>query len=152
LPDPHLGLAVLHFVDFAEEGECVDGREVIPELRALTEDCTNFVGEFAALGPWNVAQDFCLSACWMQNAREHLDRGVLAGPVRADKAKQFACFHLEGELAHGFNRTIFRLKQGAHGTAHPHGFAFGLERFLEVCDFDGGHKDILVEQIELVQR
>jgi hypothetical protein len=38
-----------------------------------------------------------------------------------------------------------RLEQGSHRPTQPFGFAFGLEGFLEVGDFDGGHDAIVVE-------
>ena len=141
LPDPQLGIAVIHFIDLAEERERVDGGEVVPELRALTEDRADVIGELLPFLPGDVTQHFRLAARRVQDARQHLDRGGFPRAVRTDKAQQLARFHLEGESPHRLDRTVFRLEQRAHGAAHPRGFAFGLEGFVEVGDFDGRHSE-----------
>src|SRR5512132_4067402 len=103
--DPGLGISVFHLVNFPEERECVDGREVIPELWTLPEYRADLVGEFAALRPGNITQYFRLAAGWMQNARKHFDGSRFARAVGTNKAEQFARFHLEGEFAHSLDRT-----------------------------------------------
>ena len=109
------------------------------KLRTLTENRADVISEFTSLDPGNVAEHFRLAARRMQDARQHLDRGGFPGAVGTDEAQQFAGFHLERKLAHRLDGTIFRLEQGAHRAAHPRGFAFGLEGFLEVGDFNGWH-------------
>ncbi len=56
LVDALLRVAVVHLVDLAEEGERVDGGQVIPELRALTEDRADVIGKLLAFLPGDVTQ------------------------------------------------------------------------------------------------
>jgi hypothetical protein len=86
----------------------------------------------------------------MQDAGQHFYRRGLARAIRTDKAKQLTRFHLERKPAHRFDGTILRLEQRADRTPHSRGFALGLKSLLQIGDFDGGHKDILVEHIKSV--
>ncbi len=132
LPDADFRLAVVHLIDLSEEGERVDGRQVIPKLRALAKDRADVIGKLLAFLPGDITKHLRIAAGWMQDACEHFDRGGFPGAVWTDETEQFAGFHLECKTAHGFDGAVFRFEERAHGAAHPGGFAFGLEGFLEV--------------------
>jgi hypothetical protein len=84
---------------------------VIPELRALTEDRADVIGELLPLLPRDVTEHLGVAACGMQDACEHFDGGGFARAVGTDEAEQFACVHLKGKPAHRFDGAILRLEQ-----------------------------------------
>src|SRR5688572_17661268 len=130
---------VVDLIDLSEEGERVDGRQMIPKLRALTKDRADVIGKLLPFLPGDITKHLRITAGWMQDACEHFDRGGFPGAVGTDETEQFTGVHLERETAHGFDGAVFRFEEGAQGAAHPGGFAFGLEGFLEVGDFYGRH-------------
>ncbi len=112
---------------------------MVPELGPLSEHRADMICQLLAFLPGDIAQDLCLSARRVQDAGQHFNGRRLTRAVRTDEAQQLACFHLKGELPDGFDGAIFRLVQGAQRARHPRSLALGLERFMEVGYFDGGH-------------
>ena len=60
--DAFLRFNVIHLKDLAKETEGVYGWQVIPQLRALTEDRADMISELLPLLPRDVTEHFCISA------------------------------------------------------------------------------------------
>src|SRR4051812_406896 len=84
-----IGRAV-KLVNVREQLETVAGRQVIPELRALSEYRGDAECELVAIAPRDQPQDVGGAGGRMQDASQHFDRGALACAVRADKCDDFA--------------------------------------------------------------
>jgi hypothetical protein len=131
---------VIQFVDLAEEVESIHRRQVIPELRALTEDGADLEGEGLTLLPGNIAQYGGLAAAGMENAGQDLDCGRFSGAVGADEAQQFPFLHHEGESAHRLNRLKRGPPQRAQAAAQTGGLALRLKGLPQIAYRDGGHR------------
>ena len=103
LPETRKALPVAvggHAVDVPEQLERVDERQVPPELHALSEHRADPAGELDPPPRGVEAGDRDSAARGHEDAGQHLDRGRLACPVRAQVAEQLAAFDAEGDLAH----------------------------------------------------
>jgi hypothetical protein len=62
----------------------------------------------------------------VQDAGQNFDGGGFTGPVRTDETEQFAVSISNDRLRTASTGVVLRLEQGAHRSAQPGGFAFGL--------------------------
>src|SRR5438105_2236631 len=77
-------------VDARKEFECVARRQVVPELRPLTEDRADVICELPPFTPWSEAEDRDITTRRMQNPGQHFDRRGFAGAVRTDECDRLA--------------------------------------------------------------
>ena len=90
-------------VDLLQQVEGVAQRQVPPQRGALAEDHADPAGQLGALAAGVDARDADRAGGRHQDAGEHLDRGRLAGAVRADVADHLAGLDLEAQLLHGLD-------------------------------------------------
>jgi len=90
-----------------------------------------------------VAQHQRLSARWIEESREHLQRRRLAGAVRAEEADDLAGLKLEGDLVHRAHLTVLPAEEALDGSTEPRVPLGDEERLVQAGDADGrlGHGD-----------
>jgi hypothetical protein len=101
----------VHVVDGAQQPETVHRRQVEPKLRFLPEYGAYAVAQLHAVARWIEAQHVHIAGGGEEYARQHLDRGGLAGAVRADERDDLALLHGEAHVAHGRNLLIVACEQ-----------------------------------------
>ena len=86
------------FVDAPQQLEGVAGRELVPELRSLTEYGPDAKREGPALPRGRHAEHADLSCVGVKNARQDLERRRLAGAIRSDEGDAFARLDRERQV------------------------------------------------------
>ena len=118
LTDPVFHLFVRNVIDCTEETEIIIGRQMRPKLFLLAEHRPDLVRQLSALFRRIDAQHFHPAAVRIENSRQHLDRGALAGAVWPDKCQHLPFFHLERNPVHC--PDLFRLRPQDRFDAAPH--------------------------------
>ena len=88
----------------------------------------------------HVAQHRALARGRVQQARQHLQGGGLAGAVGAEEADHLARLDVEGDPVDGLHGAVRRRTRLVRAAPSP-GVALGhLERLGQGGDVDGGHR------------
>jgi hypothetical protein len=130
--------ARIALVHAREQREGVAGRQVIPELRALTKDRADAIGELPALAPRVCSRAPGRCRSWMQDARQHLDAGRLAGAIGTDERDPLTWRDAERNAV---DRDVLQArgaKQLAERGFEPGAAPAAGKALAELDDFDGG--------------
>ena len=129
-------LGRLLVVNPGEELERVGGGEVVPELGALAEHGADPVGEPAPLLPRDAAGHAGLTRGGVEDPRQDLDRGRLAGAVGADEGDALAGGDGERHAVDGDDLSPGRGEQARNRAAQSRLALGDGERAGEVLDQD----------------
>ena len=98
--DPRRRLGARQAVDAAEQRQRLARRQLEPQLRALAEQRADAHRQLPPLLPRHQAEHLRGAAGRVQDAGQHLDRGRLAGAVRADVREPLAGLDGERDALH----------------------------------------------------
>src|SRR6266478_265374 len=97
-------------VDASQQLEAAPHRQMVPQLRTLSEHDPYVMGELTALTPGHQMGHFGVARTGTQNAGQNLQSGGFSGPVRADEGDAFAFADGERDVA---NRGNLGYRPGA---------------------------------------
>ncbi|MNK75158.1 hypothetical protein D3C87_946940 [compost metagenome] len=96
-----LGLHVSHSLEGAEVREILGDRELPVKVTIAFEDGSEARGGLGAVVRDVMGADGNATGGGSQEARDHLDRGGLAGPVGAEQTEDFTAVETEGDAVDG---------------------------------------------------
>ena len=127
-----------HFVEFFEEFEGFDDRDVPPKLRALAEHNPDVLRVTPPVAVWHIAVGNHPAAAGDQNPCQHLDGGGLARAIRPDVAHHFPGIDGETDVVHGANGQVFADKEVLERPLHAFAATEGTKLFRKVFYFNNG--------------
>src|SRR5262249_33304285 len=128
-------------------------RELIPELRPLTEHRADREAERLAVAPRHEPRDRRVAAAWRQDAGENLERRGLAGAVRPDERDALTRRDAERDPIDGTHRAGARRERVGDARAKPRSAATtSAERLAQLLDIDCcGHSRLRLRKRAVVR-
>ncbi len=110
-----------------------------PELLFLPEHGSNLISKLLSLFCGVDSQHTGLSAVRVKNPRQHLNRGALSRPVRADKGKRLSLLHRKGYAAYRLNLLCLLSQDCTDAAFHSLFLPLHPEGFRQIFRFDNFH-------------
>ena len=123
-----------HTINVAQQLERIDQRQIPPQLCPLAEHDADALSQLLASAVRHHTQHLHLSAARDQNARQHLDGGRLARPVRAQTADHLAAVDRERHVAHGADLAILAHDERGRRTEQPRALLRDAKGLLQPLD------------------
>ena len=130
---------LVDLVDFFQDLERFDHRQVPPQLGALSKDDAHHLRLVDAVGVGRPSVDQDRSAGRFEDAGHHLDRGRFTRAVGTDIADDFAAVDVVRDSVDSLDGAVIAGEQIAECAADPFAAVEDSKVFAEVLDVDQAH-------------